>query len=221
MKTILLGLLALAAAAPVAAQARRPAPPRREPVPSISLRPFFLVSGENFTAADTFKAVFGRSVQPFWGGGLDLAFGSGIYVDVTASRFKKTGQRAFIGPGNRAFQLGIPLTTTITPFEVTAGYRFKPGSSIVPYAGAGVGSYSYKEVSPAPFSEASENLDVRHVGYLIVGGAEFRVSRWVALSVDAQYTHVTGILGSGGVSQALNEKDLGGTAARFKVLVGR
>jgi opacity protein-like surface antigen len=221
MKITVTLCVTLALAAPVAAQARRPVSPRNEPVPSISLRPFFLLSGENFTATDTFKAVFGRSVEPLFGGGLDLAFRSGLYVDVTASRFRQTGQRAFIGPDNHAFQLGIPLTATIVPFEVSGGYRVHSRSSVVPYVGAGVGSYRYKEESPAPFSESSENVDVRHAGYLVVGGAEFRVGRWVGLSVDAQYTRVPGILGSGGVSQSLNEKDLGGTAARFKVIVGR
>ena len=41
------------------------------------------------------------------------------------------------------------------------------------------------------------------------------------MSVDAQYTHVLGILGTGGISQDAGEKDLGGIAARVKVLIGR
>ena len=46
------------------------------------------------------------------------------------------------------------------------------------------------------------------------------MSRWISISGDAQYTHVTGILGAGGISQDANEKDLGGVAARIRVLVG-
>ncbi len=56
---------------------------------------------------------------------------------------------------------------------------------------------------------------------MLNGGAEFRVHRWVGVSVDVQYTHVPGILGTGGVSQQAGETDLGGVAARFKVVVGR
>jgi hypothetical protein len=39
--------------------------------------------------------------------------------------------------------------------------------------------------------------------------------------VDGQYTHIPGILGNGGISQDVDEKDLGGTAVRFKIVVGR
>jgi hypothetical protein len=53
------------------------------------------------------------------------------------------------------------------------------------------------------------------------GGAEFRLHRWVGLSVDAQYSRVKGILGAGGLSAQLGESDLGGIAARFKLIVGR
>jgi hypothetical protein len=56
---------------------------------------------------------------------------------------------------------------------------------------------------------------------VVNGGAEFRVHQWVGLSVDVQYTHVPGILGTSGVSQQAGETDLGGVAARFKVVVGR
>jgi hypothetical protein len=41
------------------------------------------------------------------------------------------------------------------------------------------------------------------------------------LAVDVQYTHVPGILGDAGVSQATREDDLGGLAGRFKLIVGR
>ena len=42
-----------------------------------------------------------------------------------------------------------------------------------------------------------------------------------AVSGDAQYTWIRGILGTGGVSLAAEEKDLGGPAGRFRVIVGR
>ena len=85
---------------------------------------------------------------------------------------------------NQNFGLGITLTATITPLEVAGGYRFKlPGSPrLVPYVGAGVGSYGYNETSE--FSDASENVDTRHTGYLAVGGAEFRLHRWIGVSVE-------------------------------------
>jgi opacity protein-like surface antigen len=224
MKTAAALLITLALALPAGAQPGRRAPKPRGPVaaddaPKISYRPYFLVSGEAFAATHSFDAAFGQSFQPFYGGGVELALNNGLFVDVGASRFKKTGQRAFFF-NNQAFGLGIPLTATVTPFEVAGGYRFlHVARRIIPYAGAGVGSYGYKETSQ--FADASENVDARHAGFLVRGGAEFRLHRWVGAAVDAQYTHVTGILGTAGVSKEAGEKDLGGTAIRFRVLVGR
>lgn len=216
MKVFTLFLLMCAASggAPASAQVRRP-PPRRNDTPSVSLRPFFIFAEEGFSATKTFSTVFGNAVQPYWGGGLEVALKNGFYVDVSASRFKKTGQRAFFFEG-QGYGLGIPLAVTVTPLEVTGGGRFRVRRQLFPYVGIGIGSYRYEEAAAAdqPFVK-------RHVGYLVVGGVEFRVSRWVALSGDAQYTRVSGIIGSGGISKDAGESDLGGTAGRFHVIIGR
>ena len=184
--------------------------------PPVSFRPFFVASVEKFTATETFSAVFGSSVQPVYGGGLSVAFRSGLYFDVTASRFKKTGERAFFFDG-KGFGLGIPLTATLTPLEVTVGARTHPSPSIFPYVGVGIGTYKYEESSELDEGAFSK----RHLGWLIVGGVEFRVSRWVGISGDVQYNRVSGIIGAGGVSLEAGEDDLGGTAGRVRVIVGR
>jgi opacity protein-like surface antigen len=217
MKTPLAVLLAFSMAAPLAAQSRLTLPPDDD-APSIALRPFFVATGENMAAKETFKAVFGQSFEPFFGGGLELVLRKGLYVDVTASRFKKTGQRAFRSNG-QSFGLGIPLTATITPFEVSAGYRFRISQRVFPYAGAGVGSYGYTETSD--LSDPGENVNARHAGFLAVAGVDVRVHRWVGVAGDVQFTHVSGILGTGGISKDVNENDLGGVAVRLKVTVGR
>jgi hypothetical protein len=211
MKISLILMCAVAVAAPAFAQARRPVSSLNDQ-PKISLRPFFLATEQRFSARKTFETVFGKSAQPFWGGGLSVAFRNGFYVDVTASRFKKTGQRAFFFEGQ-----GIPLTVTVTPLEVTAGQRSHITPRMFLYTGFGVGSYRYQETSQfddAPFEK-------RHVGYLVAVGLEFRVSRWIGVSGDAQYTYVSGIIGTGGVSKEAEETKLGGVAGRFRVIVGR
>jgi hypothetical protein len=213
--TIVAFLCAASMTAPAFAQARRPVLGLSD-APKISLRPFFLVTEQRFSARKTFETVFGKSVQPFWGGGLSVAFRNGFYVDVAASRFKKTGQRAFFFEG-QGYGLGIPLTVTVTPLEVTAGQRSQIAQRVFLYTGFGVGSYRYQETSQfedGPFEK-------RHIGYLVAAGVEFRVSRWVGVSGDAQYTHVSGIIGTGGVSEQAGESKLGGIAGRFRVIVGR
>ena len=204
---------AVAFASPVTAQSRQTGA-----TPKIGIRPFLLVSGQRFAAAQTFEAVFGKATAPFWGGGGEVTFRNGLFIDVAASRFRQTGQRVFRF-NNQNFGLGIPLRAKLTPIEVTGGLRFRTGTRIIPYAGAGIGSYKYEEESE--FSDASENLSTRHVGYLAMGGVEIRVHRLVGTSVDVQFTHVPAILGQAGISRALGEHDLGGVSARVRVLVGR
>ena len=208
----LLGILASAGSTPAQTRTRS----TEEAPPVVTFRPFILATLQTFAAHETFKAVFGRANQPFFGGGLDIAFRKGIFVDLTASRFSRNGQRAFVFNG-QTYRLGIPLTVTEIPIEVSGGYRFAGWRRIRPYAGGGVGSYNYKETSG--FSAPGDNVDVWHAGYLVVGGAEVRVSAWVAVAVDVQWAHVPGILGAGGLSQGA-ENDLGGIAPRIRVIIG-
>jgi len=198
-----------------------------QPPPGISLRPFFVVSGEGFSAKNTFQTALGSSFEPMFGGGLDATFANGLFVDVTASWLSKTGQTAFFANG-QGFQLGQPLTVTLTPVEATVGYRFALMSpNVVPYVGAGGGIYIYKEetgtvgLTVQEINSGANVFDSKHAGFLGVAGVEVRVSRLIAVSGDVQYTRVPGILGSGGVSLGAGESDLGGLAVRGRVLVGR
>jgi opacity protein-like surface antigen len=211
MKTAACAIFAMMTALPAAAQ-----------TDSFALRPYGLITYQAFSAKTTFEATFGQSGQPFWGAGAQLILPKHIYVDVSASRFKKTGERAFFSQFGVS-HLQVAETLTITPFEIAGGYRFqlKGYPSIVPFAGAGVGWYTFTQKSD--FSQPGEDVDTNHVGALLVGGVEFQVHRWIRLSGDVQYTHIPGILGTESLafSTAANETDLGGVAARFKFIVGR
>lgn len=217
MRLILALPVLLAASVPVAAQTRTAT--TRDEAPAVSFRPFFLAKGDQFAASKTFDAVFGsQSLSPFWGGGVQIDLRPGVFVEIEVSRFSKTGQRVFVSNG-QAFPLGIPLKATVTPFEVTGGYRLRLTPRFAPYAGAGVGRYAYSETST--FNDAGEDVEASHVGFIVMGGVEVRVHRWVGIGVDAQFARVTGILGTAGISKEFGDTDLGGTALRVKVLVGR
>jgi hypothetical protein len=223
VKHLIVLFLTLAGSTPLAAQTR--AAPRQPAAtssdePVMSLRVFVMGAKQQFSATTTFDAVFGAPAQPFWGGGGEVVFRKGLFVDVSASQFKKTGQRAFVFSGE-TFRLGIPLTATITPVELSGGYRIRLRNheTLIPYVSGGVGWYHYQETSS--FSDSSENTDARHNGYLANAGIEFRVHRLVGLAGDVQYTHIPGILGNGGISKDAKETDLGGVAARFKLVIGR
>jgi hypothetical protein len=193
-------------------------PAMAQEAPALSIRPFLLGTQQSFAAKETFTAAFETSMAPFFGGGVQVVVLDRVVVEIGASRFRMTGERAFRS-GGETFRLGIPLTATITPLEITGGYRFTMTPRVRPYVAVGYGRYSYTETSD--FAAEGENVDTRSTGPVVNGGAEFRLHRWIGLGVDAQYSRVRGILGEGGVSQQENETDLGGIAARFKIIVGR
>jgi opacity protein-like surface antigen len=204
--------LCLTPAAPVYAQAQT----TPDPTP-LSIRLVGTFTLERFAADTTFGAIFGESVGTLFGGGARVERGN-LFVEVTASRFHKSGQRGFATDGD-GFGLDIPLIVTITPIEFAVGRKLRPFGRATPYVGGGIGIYSYKETSPV--AEAGEDVTARHAGWLLVGGAEFRLHRLLAVGADLHYTNVPGILGQGGLSQAVDEPNLGGIAARFKVIFGR
>jgi hypothetical protein len=193
-------------------------PPAAALAQDFSFRPFAMFSEQKFAADKTFTAAFGSSSGSFWGGGLNVTQEDRFYLELSASRFKKTGQLAFVNNG-QAFPLGTPQTVTVTPFEITGGYRFSTGSPIRPYVGGGAGIYGYQQVSS--FSTDAENVDTHHVGGIVEGGAEVRLHRWFAVAADVHYTYVPGILGDAGISMDLNESNLGGFSFRVKALVGK
>jgi hypothetical protein len=218
VKAIAACLFAVLAAVPAAAQSTPDPAAFSEPFKT-SFRGFFVVTEQNFAAKTTFESTLGSSLQPFYGGGFQVASPEGLYIELGITRFQKTGQRAFINNG-QTYPLGIPVTATITPLEFSVGYRFGAKSlRFIPYVAGGVGRYAYREESD--FAGDGDNVDTHHVGYLATGGVEVRVQKWIGVAVDANYTHVTGILGAGGISKEAGEMDLGGIAARFKVLIGR
>ena len=130
-RTVLLSLLL---ATPATAQSttaaatppadRQPASlPTRASQPDFSARAVGLITVQGFSAQETFNGIFGNAVGPFWGGGAQIVLRGGIYAEVNVSRFRKEGERAFLLNGE-VTRLGLPLTATITPVEVTGGYRF-------------------------------------------------------------------------------------------------
>jgi hypothetical protein len=186
----------------------------------IDIKGYGMVGGVNFSAADSFDAIFGSSSGTIFGGGAEVGLPwGGLYVGVGAWRFSADGERVFVSD-SEVFPLGIPLTVEITPFELTGGWRFKGLSSrLVPYVGGGWSSYAYTETSD--FAEAAENVDERFNGWHILGGAEFRLTRWLGVGGEIAFSSVPDALGAGGVSEAFDETNLGGTTYRLKISVGR
>jgi opacity protein-like surface antigen len=174
-----------------------------------------------FTATETFDAVLDTTTGVMFGGGLRVTIPGGPYLEVGAWRFRQDGERVFVAAGGEVFRLGIPATVTMTPLEVTAGWRFRGllGRRVTPYLGAGYTSMRYEETSA--FADSGENVSDRFSGYHVTGGAEVHLHRWVALSGDIMWTAVPDAIGGGGASQVFEEDDLGGTSLRLRLVIGR
>jgi hypothetical protein len=154
------------------------------------------------------------------GGGGEVLLPWNIYVEIGAWQFKDNGERVFVTTNNEVSKLGIPVEITVTPLEVTAGYRFNQvGRRIIPYAGVGYSSYRYKETSEG--ADPAENVDDRFTGFHLQGGVEYQPFRWLAVGGELGWASIADALGEGGVSKHYNEDNLGGSSFRLKISVGR
>jgi Outer membrane protein beta-barrel domain len=194
-----------------------PQAPARQP-PAFRVNGFGQLGLMAFSAQDSFEAVLGRSTGPAYGGGIRLAFGNGIFAEVGATWYKKTGTRVFVFE-DEVFDLGIPVTVQIVPVSVTGGYRSPERENVSGYVGGGVGVYFFKE--EATFAAAGEDVDERFTSYHVLAGVEYRGTRWLGTAFEVQYTTVPDALGLGGVSAVFDEDNLGGFQVQLKVLVGR
>ena len=182
-----------------------------------SVRGFGQFGAIRFTAADNFDAVTGNSWGPMWGGGAQMAFSNGLFFQGSYERYQSTGQRVFV-VDSQVFELGIENEITVTPIQVTVGYRQPTSDGVVGYIGGGVGWHRLEEV--AQLSDPAENVDETKIGYHVLGGMEYAVTRWLWVGGEGQWAYVPDILGNDGVSAAFNEDDLGGFTLRFKLTVG-
>jgi len=207
-------------AAAVAACCLVAATPAGAQTPDFSVRGFADVGSTTFAAAESFTAVLGSDRGAVFGGGVEAVLPQRVFISVRASRFRRTGQRIFL-LGRERFDLGIPTTVTVTPVELTGGYRFDYGRRFVPYAGGGIGWHGYREASR--FASGEENASERFLGYQAVAGTEIRLARWMAAAGEAQWSTVPDALGAdpNSVSREFDESNLGGVTLRVKFIIGR
>lgn len=219
--TLLVAAFGVAAPAHAQSTTQRTQPPaRRTPPkakPALSKKLFVraegLVGFEHFNASQTFKAIFDTPDGAVFGGGIDVVKGH-LFVRADVTHFGKTGERAFDANG-QVFRLGIPLKVSITPVIGAVGVRTLLARNVVAYAGGGAGSWSYSQTG----DDLDDSVSEQKPGYLGLGGIEWRVHRLVGIGFEAQYARVPNAF-SGGVAADFGEKDLGGTTAAVRVIVG-
>jgi hypothetical protein len=200
---------------PATTTGAKPASQRRQPG-ELMIRGFGQFSGTLFTANDSFDAIFDSSFGLSYGGGGQVVFGNGLFVQGSVERFEDTGVRIIVSDAE-VFRTDIENTVTVTPILGTIGYRDPRPGRISGYVGGGVGWHMLKEESPA----LAAAYDEGHIGYHVLGGAEFRLAPWLWLAGEVQWASVPDSIGDPGLGSAFDEHDLGGTTFRVKVLVGK
>jgi len=124
-----------------------------------------------FLASDSaFKPIYGNGVV--FGGELRLG-GRRITGWLEGNYRARTGKFSFTGEQTKVNVLAI---------EGGALYKIK-SSNIMPYVGAGLGYYMYKETNQ-PIGEAKKS----NIGFCVVGGASMRVLKSLALDCRIKYS---------------------------------
>jgi len=221
---VAISLFAYTGVTPAYAQAKpQPRASTAKPAPSrsVSIGGYATFGFISFTATESFDAILGTTSGPIFGGGarVGLPWG-GLFADIGAWRFHDEGERAFVFE-DEVVPLGIPVDITVTPIEISGGWRFRIRSlpKLSPYVAGGLTAMRYQESSVG--STADEDADETFSGYHLLGGAEYKITKWLGVAGEASWTTVPDAIGESGVSAAFDETDLGGTTFRFKITIGR
>ncbi len=191
-----------------------PAASGAKPRGELMIRGYGQASGGWFNARDSFDTIAGTAFGAAYGGGAQVVFPNGAFVQGGVERYRKTGSRVLVS-GSQFYAIDVPDTVTVMPIEGTVGYRDAAFTHAIPYVGAGARWEILKEDSPG-LSSTSRG----HIGFQIAGGIEVPVAPWLSLAGEVEWSDVPKAIGDSGISTALDERDLGRLAVRFKVLVG-
>ena len=190
----------------------------------IAIRGFADAGLTVFTATQSFKAILGTPAGAVFGGGAEVGLTRNVFLSLAASRFRRTGERVFVFQ-NQVFKLNVPDTITVTPLQLSAGYRFRgrlpAPARFTPYAGGGAGWYRFSETSAD--STAGDDETTTHGGYHVLAGVETPIRRWMAAAVEARWAWVPNAFGDSATSVArlYDEHDLGGFTLSVRIIVGQ
>lgn len=183
----------------------------------IGARVFGAVDINAMAASDSFKAVLDTSTVTAFGAGVDVTnLWKNLFARVAFTHASKKGERAVVF-NNQVIPIGVPLTMTMNPVEVGAGWRFaskSPTARFTPYVGAGALLMKYREESP--YGTSGEEVDISKTGGVVFGGVDVAVTKYIFVGGEAQYRTVPDAIGEGGVSKDFDETDLGGFTMRIR-----
>jgi hypothetical protein len=213
-----------------------------EDVQLLGLRPALSYHGvasfglTSFTSTKGADVIAGRHSKTTFGVGAEVGnLWRGLLAGVTYAPLSLDGQRVFIDEGT-VYPLGIPVTIAMKSLDIVGGWRFIPKSArpapvrsgqpaqrtaprLVPFVGGGMSLVFYRETSP--YAASGEDVSEAASGFVLLGGVDYAVGRWLRVGGEFRYRAINGVLGAGGASQVLGERSLGGYAFAARVSIGR
>ena len=139
-------------------------------------------------ATKSFEAAFGTAQMTAFGAGAEIDIWKHLFVRVAGTRARKTGSRVFVDSGE-VFDLGIPMTVTLTPIEAGGGWRFGSRGRIAPYIGASFVSLAYHQESD--FAEAGDNVSESFMVAEAFGGVAIGITKGFFVGGEAKFRSVT------------------------------
>ena len=189
-------LLATAGATPAAAQ--------------VTGRGFIQASHLRFAASRSIEATTGSPTGFAYGGGAQIGIGW-LFVQGGVERYEAAARRVFV-LDDRVFDLGIPNRVTITPLQLTTGYRaggrvrrlrrrrlrYVPVCESAPFGPQSGRPDAAPESAVAPPLGPPYGGDVRetHRSWHVLGGVETALLSWLWIGGEGQWTWVPDALGA-------------------------
>ena len=200
--------------------------PKATPAPAhaggqpLGVQAFAAIDFNAFAASNTFNAVFGSSVIPGYGGGVDITgVWRNLFVRVAVTRISKTGSRVFVN-GSDVFPLnGQPAKLSMTPIEAGAGWRFKlpKHKSLTPYVGGAALIVPYRVDYP---TSTDLNESETFTGGEFFGGVQYAITKVLVIGGEGQYRLLPNALQSdlaSSAAAAYNETQGGGFTGRITI----
>ncbi len=166
----------------------------------IGAQAFAAIDFNAFTASKTYKAVFGSSTIPGYGGGVDITgLTKNLFIRFDATSISKTGSRVFVDSG-QVFPLNEPAKLSLKPIEIGAGWRFvTKNAKFVPYVGGAVLIETYKvDYTDSPDLNESQTF----TGGTVFGGVDYAITKILFVGGEAQFRILPNALQSSLASSA-------------------
>jgi hypothetical protein len=206
-------------AIPPGLQPRPRAPETQTTYGPPGVRAFASVMADKMAASESFNTIIGKdSIVSFGGGVQAVNLWRGLFVEAAYERSSEDGERVFV-LDDEVFPLGIPLQIKMQTIDIVGGWRQSVGGPISAYGGAGATLLRYQETSD--FAADDENFDERYTGFVVMGGIDVALAKWVHARGELRYRRVNDVFGVGGVSAEFDESTFGGFGGGIKIAIGR